>query len=97
MATRFSSAAEFDEWIHHHPVDVDQWQLQECLKAVRQGDVVVVASGIRAEHKEKLFVRSAASVEEAVAQGLQKFGPAATIAVIPKGPYTLAEVSATPS
>jgi nickel-dependent lactate racemase len=94
MATRFSTAAEFDEWIHHHPVDIDQWQLQECLKALRQGDVVVVAGGIHPEHKEKLFVRSAASVEEAIAQGLQKFGPQATIAVIPKGPYTLAEVSA---
>ena len=97
MATRFSSASEFDEWIHQHPVDIDQWQLQECLKALRQGDVVVVASGIRPEHKERLFVRSAASVEEAIAQGLQKFGPQATIAVIPKGPYTLAEVSAAPA
>jgi nickel-dependent lactate racemase len=92
MATRFATAAEFDEWIHQHPVDIDQWQLQECLKAVRQGEVVVVASGIRPEHRDKLFVRSAASVEEAVAQGLQKFGPQTTIAVIPKGPYTLVEV-----
>lgn len=92
MATRFGTAAEFDEWIHRHPVDIDQWQLQECLKAVRQGEVVVVASGIRPEHRDKLFVRSAASVEEAVAQGLQKFGPQTTIAVIPKGPYTLVEV-----
>lgn len=92
MATRFGTAKEFDEWIHQHPVDIDQWQLQECVKAVRQGDVVVVASGIRSEHKEKLFVRTAASVEEAVAQGLQKFGSRTTIAVIPKGPYTLVEV-----
>lgn len=97
MATRFATATEFDEWIHQHPVDIDQWQLQECLKAVRHGDVVVVASGIRPEHRDKLFVRSADSVEEAVAQGLQKFGPQTTIAVIPKGPYILAEVSSAPA
>jgi len=95
MATRFGTATEFDEWIHQHPVDIDQWQLQECLKAVRQGEVVVVASGIRPEHRDKLFVRTAASVEEAVAEGLQKFGSQTTIAVIPKGPYTLVEVSRT--
>jgi len=93
MATRFGTAAEFDEWIHHHPVDIDQWQLQECLKALRQGDVVVVSGGIRPEHKEKLFVRSADSVEDAVTAGIQKFGPQTTIAVIPKGPYTLVDVS----
>ena len=94
MATRFGDPAEFDRWIHEHPVEIDQWQLQECLKAVRRGQVVVVARGIPTEHKEKLFVQSAPSVEAAVEQGLRKFGPAATIAVIPKGPYTLVEVAA---
>jgi nickel-dependent lactate racemase len=92
MATRFSTAGEFDEWIHHHPVDIDQWQLQECAKALRHADVVVVASGIQPGQKEKLFVQSAASVEDAVAKGLQKFGAKSTIAVIPKGPYTLVEL-----
>ncbi len=93
MATRFATASEFDEWIHQHPVDIDQWQLQECLKAVCVGDVVVVAGGIPPEHKERLFVRSAVSVEDAVAEGVRKFGPQTTIAVIPKGPYTLVDVS----
>jgi len=92
MATRFDTAKEFDEWIHAHPVEVDQWQLQECVKAVRTADVVVVARGIQPTQKEKLFVQSASSVEEAIERGLQKLGRDATIAVIPKGPYTLVEV-----
>jgi nickel-dependent lactate racemase len=92
MATRFRTAIEFDEWIHSHPVEVDQWQLQECVKAVRTADVMVVARGIQDAQKEKLFVQSASSVEKAIEQGLRKLGRDATIAVIPKGPYTLVEV-----
>lgn len=92
MATRFDTADKFDEWIHNHPVEVDQWQLQECVKAVRTADVVVVARGIQNGQKEKLFVQSASSVEEAIERGLGKLGRDAAIAVIPKGPYTLVEV-----
>ncbi len=92
MATRFDTAKAFDEWIHCHPVEVDQWQLQECVKAARTADVVVVARGIPNAQKEKLFVQSAPSVEEAIERGLRKLGRDATIAVIPKGPYTLVEV-----
>lgn len=92
MATRFGSADEFEEWIHKHPVEVDQWQLQECTKAVRHADIIVVSGGIRDAEKERLFVESASSVEEAIQRGLQKLGPNARIAVIPKGPYTLVEV-----
>jgi hypothetical protein len=53
---------------------------------------VLVSSGIRPEQQEKLFVKTAASVEEALQRALSKFGPNASIAVIPKGPYTLVDV-----
>ena len=45
-----------------------------------------------AETLDRLFVQSANSVEQAVDDCLQQYGPEATIAVIPKGPYVLAEV-----
>ena len=92
MATRFRKVEEFEEWIHNHPVEVDQWQLQECVKAVRHGEVVVVSSGIGSEVREKLFVHVAGSVAEALRRGIQRFGPDASVAVIPKGPYTLVAV-----
>lgn len=92
MATRFRTSEEFEQWIHNHPVEVDQWQLQECAKAVQRGEVVVVSSGLRPEDQKKLFVRTAASVDEALQGALQKLGPNASIAVIPKGPYTLVGV-----
>ncbi|MCX6145444.1 MAG: nickel-dependent lactate racemase [Ignavibacteriales bacterium] len=92
MATRFRTAEEFEQWIHTHPVEVDQWQLQECAKATQRGEVVVVSSGIRPEQQKKLFVQTAASVEEALQRALHIIGPNASIAVIPKGPYTLVDV-----
>jgi nickel-dependent lactate racemase len=92
MATRFRTPEQFEQWIHNNPVEVDQWQLQECVKATRIGEVVVVSSGIRPELQEKLFVQTAASVEEALERALHKIGPTASIAVIPRGPYTLVDV-----
>jgi nickel-dependent lactate racemase len=92
MATRFRTAEEFEQWIHTHPVEVDQWQLQECAKATQRGEVVVVSSGIRPEQQKRLFVQTAASVGEALQRALHKTGPNASIAVIPKGPYTLVDI-----
>ncbi len=97
MATRFPTRQEFDAWIHSQPVEIDQWQLQECVKAARDAEVVVVSGGIGDDQKGKLFVRSATSVEAAIERGLQNLGPDATIAVIPKGPYTLVAVEPTPA
>jgi nickel-dependent lactate racemase len=92
MAGRFDTAREFEEWIHRNPVEIDQWQLQECAKAARHAEIVLVSRGIHSDQQGKLLVRSARSVEEAVAWGLTRYGPRASIAVIPRGPYTLAEV-----
>jgi nickel-dependent lactate racemase len=92
MATRFRSDRDFDEWIHQHPVEIDQWQLQECAKATQHADVVLVSHGIHDDQKARLFVKSATSVTEALDRGLKRFGSKASVAVIPKGPYTLVEV-----
>ncbi len=40
-----------------------------------------------------MFVEPAASVEAALADALREYGPHATVAVIPKGPYVLAELA----
>ncbi len=92
MATKFQSANSFIETILSNPVVLDQWQLEECAKAARKVDVVLVSSGIPAPQLEKLFVRSCGSVEKAIKQGFEKYGPHASIGVIPKGPYTLVDV-----
>ncbi len=52
----------------------------------------IVSDGLPAETVDTLFVESAPSVEQAVADSLAEYGPDAKIAVIPKGPYVLAQV-----
>jgi nickel-dependent lactate racemase len=72
---------------------MDQWQLEELAKVRRKARVKVVSDGLPAETIDSLFVEAAPSVEQAVADSLADYGPTATIAVIPKGPYVLAQVA----
>ena len=71
---------------------MDQWQLEELAKVCRKAKVKIVSDGLSAETIDGLFVESAPSVEHAVAASLAEYGPQATLAVIPKGPYVLAQV-----
>jgi len=71
---------------------MDQWQLEELAKVRRKAKVKIVSDGLPAETIDTLFVESAPSVERAVADSLAEYGDAATLAVVPKGPYVLAQV-----
>jgi nickel-dependent lactate racemase len=71
---------------------LDQWQLEEMAKVCRKCKVKIVTDGLPAEIINSLFVEWAPSVEQAVADSLAQYGPNAQIAVIPKGPYVLAQV-----
>jgi nickel-dependent lactate racemase len=73
---------------------MDQWQLEELAKVRRKAKVKIVSDGLSAATLNGLFVESAPSVEQAVAASLAEYGPAARIAVIPKGPYVLPAVAA---
>ncbi len=71
---------------------MDQWQLEELAKVRRKAKVKIVTGGLPRDVIDGLFVESAPSVEAAIADSLAEYGPDATIAVIPKGPYVLAQV-----
>lgn len=92
MARSFASADHFRDWILSNPVVVDQWQLEECAKAARHAEVVLVSGGVREEERKRLFIQSADSVEEALSRAFSRLGPDASVAVVPKGPYTLVEI-----
>ena len=47
----------------------------------------------RSGDNNRLFVEAAPTVEQALAASLAEYGPAAKVAVIPKGPYVLAQVA----
>ena len=69
---------------------MDQWQLEELAKVRRKARVKVVSSGLTADTINGLFVESAPSIEQALADSLAEYGPQAQVALIPKGPYVLA-------
>ncbi|MFP6617875.1 MAG: nickel-dependent lactate racemase [Pirellulaceae bacterium] len=70
---------------------MDQWQLEELAKVRRKAKVKIVSDGLPSKTINRLFVESAPSVEQAVAESLEEYGEEASIAVIPKGPYVLAQ------
>ena len=72
---------------------MDQWQLEELAKVRRKAKVKVVSDGLPAQTLSGLFVEAAGTIEQAVADSLAEYGPAARLAVIPKGPYVLAQVA----
>ncbi|MEC9009408.1 MAG: nickel-dependent lactate racemase [Planctomycetota bacterium] len=72
---------------------MDQWQLEELAKVLRKAKVTFVSDGLTAQRLGELFVEAAESVEDAVADALEDYGPDARIAVIPKGPYVLPVVA----
>ncbi len=72
---------------------MDQWQLEELAKVVARCRVKVVSDGLPAETLRRCHVEPAATVEQAVAESLEEYGPRAHVAVIPKGPYVLPYVA----
>jgi nickel-dependent lactate racemase len=72
---------------------MDQWQVEELAKVVARCRVKVVSHGLPAETLRRCHVEPAATVEQAVADSLAEYGPAARVAVIPKGPYVLPYVA----
>jgi nickel-dependent lactate racemase len=72
---------------------MDQWQVEELAKVVERCKVKVVSDGLPPEALWRCHAEPAASVERAVAESLAEYGPAARVAVIPKGPYVLPYVA----
>ena len=73
---------------------LDQWQLEKLGQVCRKAKPRFVTNGLTPETLSQLFVDSAASVEQAIAEALAIYGPRARIAVVPKGPYVLPVVAA---
>jgi nickel-dependent lactate racemase len=72
---------------------MDQWQLEELAKVLTRCRVKVVSHGLDAATLRRCSVEPAETVEAALADSLAEYGPAARVAVIPKGPYVLPYVA----
>jgi nickel-dependent lactate racemase len=73
---------------------VDQWQMEELAKVLKKAEVFLYASGLQPDDKAALLLKSVDSVEQGIQMALERHGKHASIAVIPEGPYVLAELAA---
>lgn len=88
MCFGLHSVEEFLEKIYASPVQVDQWQLQEMMKALKHaGQVMVVSDGLSADTLGQFLLKPMPSVESAVEAALQKHGGQSRVVIIPEGPY----------
>ena len=74
---------------------VNQWQYEELGKVLRKSRVLLYSEGISSPDRENLPVSLISSIEEWINRALEQYGSDASIAVIPKGPYILAELDRT--
>jgi len=68
---------------------IDQWQAQELALASRRAHITVYSDSLPPEHLSRALVTPARSPEHAIAEALERYGPDASITVIPRGPYVL--------
>ncbi|MBI3944579.1 MAG: nickel-dependent lactate racemase [Armatimonadetes bacterium] len=68
---------------------VDQWEVVMLHKAVAQAEVLCYSEGLDAATIRRLYATPVPSVEAGIARALDRHGPDARIAVIPKGPYVM--------
>jgi nickel-dependent lactate racemase len=85
----YETKGKYDRPAESDTCEMDEWQLVMFRKVLVHSKVKVVSHGLPAEVLRRCRVEPAESVERAVADSLAEYGPGATVAVIPKGPYVL--------
>ena len=90
MLRHGTSDAEFLKRIEGAPMTVDQWQLEKLALVTTERQLLYYVPGLPAEYQGKLWGRSFATPEAAVAALVEGLARDARVAVIPEGPYVLA-------
>lgn len=68
---------------------IDLWQLHKLELVLRRARVLSYSTSIDDDTQRSLFVEPIHSIEDAVAECIEQYGPDTTIAVMPEGPYVL--------
>jgi nickel-dependent lactate racemase len=80
--------------IEEAPVTVDQWQIEKLALVARRVDVSYCVPGLASEFRQQLWGAAFEDPNLAVEALLNGLPPGARVAVIPEGPYILAQVLA---
>jgi nickel-dependent lactate racemase len=93
MVTENPSDLVFLKKLESQPVEVDQWQLEKLAMVTGKLDLLYYVPGIAPKDRETLWGQAYDSIGEAVAALLEGLPPGARVAVIPEGPYVLAQAA----
>ena len=94
--TRMFTTMGDREFMHHieaQPVEVDQWQLEKLALVTARLNVLWFVPGVPAQMQPKVWGRTFGTAEEAAAALFQSLKPGAKVAVVPEGPYVLAQTA----
>ncbi len=92
MMLEHSSVERFLKAIESAPVTVDQWQLEKLALAIEGKDVLYCVPGLPEEYHKALWGRGFFDAQSALDAFARDLKPNARVAVIPEGPYVLAQV-----
>lgn len=90
LLSEMQSPDEFLEMIQREDYFIlDQWQVEELVKVLKKAKVKIYSEGLKG--KEKMLSPHLHLVES-IEESLAEYGQKAKIAVIPDGPYVIAEL-----
>jgi len=91
MVEDHSSASAFMHAIEGAPVTVDQWQLEKLALAAAKAEILFCMPGVNASYHSRLWGPSFPDPQTAVNSLVSALPPSANVAVVPEGPYVLAQ------
>lgn len=92
MLKRFSTGGEFLQATAEAPVVIDQWQLEKLALVAAKAQLLFYVPGLPREFHEKMWGPVFGTVDEAVRALLDGLAPQSRVAILPDGPYVLAEI-----
>ena len=94
MLRENSSDADFLAKIACAPVTIDQWQLEKLAMVTQKAEVLFYVPGLPREYYAALWGQAFATAAAALEALTASLTPGAAVAVIPEGPYVLAQAYA---
>jgi nickel-dependent lactate racemase len=93
MLRRYRTADDFMRAIDGQPVTIDQWQLEKLALAARKAEILYCVPGLAQEYRDQLWGPAFERPDDALRAFFNGLRPGSRVAVIPEGPYVLAQVA----
>jgi nickel-dependent lactate racemase len=92
MLAKHPSDRSFMDEIARAPVVADQWQLEKLALVTAKAEVLYYVPGLPREYHASLWGKAYTTAEAAISALACSLPPSARLALIPEGPYVLAQV-----